>query len=80
MSDPIDPTKPIEPTRNDPSPEERVGDSRFLPVVIAAGVALIVLLIAAVVIIGSRGKKLVPQDKTAHPTSQVAVHRSATYA
>jgi len=65
-------TEPIEPTRNDPTPEERVGDSKFLPVIVAAGVALIVILIAAVVLIGSKGKHLVPQDKTAPSTSQVS--------
>jgi hypothetical protein len=80
MSDSIDPTKPIDPTRNDPSPEERVGDSRFLPVVIAAGVALVVLLIAAIVIIGGKGKKLVPQDKTPHPTSHVVMYQPTAVA
>jgi len=61
-------TEPIEPTRNDPTPEERVGDSRFLPVVVAAGVALLIILIAAVVLIGGKGDKLAP-EKT-RPTSQ----------
>jgi hypothetical protein len=71
-------TDPIEPTRNDPTPEERVGDSKFLPVVIAAGVALILILIAAVVLIGGKGDKIVPQDKS-HPTSQVvSMPRAAT--
>jgi hypothetical protein len=64
-------TDPIESTNNDPTPEERVGDSRFLPVVVAAGVALIVILIAALVLVGGKGKHLVPKDKTPHPTSQV---------
>jgi len=48
MANPIEPTKissvtaeeKIEPTRNDPTPEERKGDSRFLPVVIVAGIEL----------------------------------------
>ncbi len=62
--------EPIEPTRNDPTPEERVGDSRFLPVIIAAGVALLIILIAAVVLIGRKGNKMTPQDGP-HPTSQV---------
>jgi hypothetical protein len=71
-------TAPIDPTKNDPSPEERVGDSRFLPVIIAAAVALIIILIAAMVIVGGKGKKLIPQDKDSHPTSQVVIYRSTT--
>ncbi|HEY8997808.1 MAG TPA: hypothetical protein VIM60_07910 [Edaphobacter sp.] len=62
--------EPIEPTRNDPTPKERVGDSRFLPVIIAAGVALLIILIAAVVLIGHKGNKLAPQDDT-RSTSQL---------
>jgi hypothetical protein len=59
MADPMDPLRKyppsereedkIEPTRNDPTPEARTGDSRFLPVVILAAIALIVLLIAGIV-------------------------------
>lgn len=75
----VDPTPPIEPTRNDPTPEERVGDSRFLPVIIAAGVALIVILIAAVVLISGKGEDAVPQDKTPHPASEI-VYPHATRA
>ena len=63
-------TEPIEPTRNDPTPEERVGDSRFLPVIIAAGVALLIILIAAVVLIRGKGDKIAPQDNT-RPISQI---------
>lgn len=78
MSEPIktnkvDPTPPIEPTRNDPTPERRVGDARFLPVVIAAGVALVVILIAALLIIRGKNKEVVP-DKGPHPaTSQIVL-------
>jgi len=73
-------TEPIEPTRNDPSPEERVGDSRFLPVIIAAAVALIIILIAAVVLINGKGKKLIPQNNGAHPTSQAMTYCAPTTA
>ena len=81
MANPIEPTKTpsvpeeakIEPTRNDPTPEERKGDSRFLPVVILAGIALIVLLIAAVLLIKGRGTKIVPHDPDNHPTSSLIV-------
>jgi hypothetical protein len=78
MSEPIktnqvDPTPPIEPTRNDPTPERRVGDARFLPVVIAAGVAIVVILIAAVLILHGKNKEVVPA-KGPHPaTSQIAM-------
>ena len=78
MSEPIksnkvDPTPPIEPTRNDPTPERRVGDARFLPVVIAAGVVIVVILIAAVLILHGKNKEVVP-DKGPHPaTSQIVM-------
>jgi len=81
MANPIEPTKissvtaeeKIEPTRNDPTPEERKGDSRFLPVVIVAGIALIVLLIAAVLLIRGKGTKIVPHEPDSHPTSRVTI-------
>ncbi|MDE1177765.1 MAG: hypothetical protein PW789_14370 [Edaphobacter sp.] len=72
-------TEPIESTRNDPTPEERVGDSKFLPVIVAAGVALIVILLAAVIFVKSRGKEIVP-DKTTPPSSQVILQAPATRA
>lgn len=75
MNDSIDPTKPIDATRNDPTPEQRVGDSRFLFVVIAAGVALVVILIAAVILINGKKQKIVPKVDTAHPTSQVVMYQ-----
>lgn len=62
----------IEPTRNDPTPELRKGDSRFLPVVILAGIALIVLLIAGVLLIRTKGHKIVPAGQD-HPTSSLSV-------
>jgi len=61
----------IEPTRNDPTPEERKGDSRFLPVVIIAAIALIVILIASVVLIGGKGHKLVSDEQDNHPKSSL---------
>jgi hypothetical protein len=64
----------IEPTRNDPTPEARTGDSRFLPVVLLAAVALIVILIAAVVLVRGKGHKMVPQEPDNHPTSSLTVH------
>jgi cell division protein FtsN len=54
-----------------PDPEERKGDSSFLPVVVAAGVALIVILIAAILFIKSRQGKAIPTTHNAHPTSQI---------
>jgi hypothetical protein len=66
----------IERSRNDPTPHRRTGDARFLPVVIVSGIALILILIAAVVIINQRGKKMVPQDNTPHPTSSLSIPAS----
>jgi hypothetical protein len=45
------------------------GDSAFLPVVIAAGVALIVILVIAAFILKERGRKLLPKVADPHPTS-----------
>lgn len=79
MADPMDPLRKqssieerkIEPTRNDPTPEQRKGDSRFLPVVILAAVVLIVLLIGAVVLIKGKGHKIVPPEQPNRPTSSL---------
>jgi hypothetical protein len=81
MANPIEQTRTssspeaakIEPTRNDPTPELRKGDSRFLPVVVLAGIALIVLLIAGVLLVRSKGHKLVPAAKGDHPTSSLVL-------
>jgi cell division protein FtsN len=59
------------PTKPAPSDEPRKGDSAFLPVVIAAGVALLVILAIAAIVIHHRGKKLIPKSPDQHPTSQV---------
>ncbi|QHS51883.1 hypothetical protein [Edaphobacter sp. 12200R-103] len=81
MADPIDPLRKhapderkedkIESTRNDPTPQSRVGDSRFLPVVILAAIALIVLLIAGIVLVKRKGTKMVPHEQDNHPTSSI---------
>jgi len=81
MANPIDPTRrsaaseeeKIEPTRNDPTPEERKGDSRFLPVVILAVIALIIILIGAIVLIRGKGHKIVPQSQDNHPSSSLVM-------
>ena len=64
----------IQPTGNDPTPEERKGDSRFLPVVIAAAVALIVILVLAIFVIKGKGSKIVPSQPSNHPTSSLILH------
>lgn len=81
MADPMDPLRrqpestteerKIEPTLNDPTPHSRQGDSRFLPVVILAGIALIILLIAGVLLIKGKGRKMVPHEQNDHPTSRL---------
>jgi hypothetical protein len=81
MADPMDPLRrrpnsrteegKIEPTLSDPTPGARKGDARFLPVVILASIALIILLIAAVVLIKGKGHNMVPQQQDNHPTSSL---------
>lgn len=83
MADPMDPLRKhpqsssaeekIEPTRNDPTPEARTGDSRFLPVVILAAIALIVILIGAIVLVRGKGHKMIPQQQDNHPTSSLTI-------
>jgi hypothetical protein len=68
----------IEPTRNDPTPERRKGDSRFLPVVVLAGIALIVLLIAGILVIRSKGHKIVPAGQNQPTSSLVVPHLQIT--
>jgi hypothetical protein len=58
-------------SNNDPTPEERTGDSSFLPVVIAAGIALIIILVAALVFLKARQTKVIPKATDPHPTSQI---------
>jgi hypothetical protein len=57
------------PSNNDPFPRERKGDSSFLPVVIAAGVALLAILAIAVLILHNKGTKLTPKTPDPHHTS-----------
>jgi len=81
MADPMDPLRRqppsipeernIEPTLNDPTPHTRKGDSIFLPVVILAGIALIVLLILGVLLIKGKGRKMIPHEQNEHPTSRL---------
>ncbi|MBS1822385.1 MAG: hypothetical protein JST61_10485 [Acidobacteria bacterium] len=63
-----------------PPTEEHLGDAEFLPVVIAASVALVVILVAAIVVVAGTGKHLVPQDKTQHPVSQIVMSQPANMA
>jgi cell division protein FtsN len=59
-----------QPSRNDPTPEERKGDSRFLPVVIAAAIAVIVILVAALIFLKAKQTNAIPKANDTHPTSQ----------
>jgi hypothetical protein len=58
-------------SRNDPTPEERVGDSSIKPVVIGFIVTVLIVLVAAIVFVKSRQSKAIPVPHDAHPTSQV---------
>jgi hypothetical protein len=59
------------PSLSDPTPEGRKGDSSFLPVVIAAGIVLIVILVAALIFLKVRQTKVIPKANDPHPTSQI---------
>ncbi len=59
------------PTRSDPTPEERTGDSSIKPVVIGFIVTIAIILVAAVIFIKARQTKAVPKATDAHPTSQI---------
>jgi hypothetical protein len=58
-------------SRNDPTPEERKGDSSFLPVVIAAGIAIVIILVAALIFLKVRQTKAIPKANDPHTTSQI---------
>jgi hypothetical protein len=49
------------PTRSDPTPEKRKGDSNIQPVVIAFLVTILVILVAALIFIRIRQSKIVPK-------------------
>jgi hypothetical protein len=59
------------PSNNDPAPEDRKGDSSFLPVVIAFAISILVILIAAAVYIKIKQSKAIPAPHDPHPTSRL---------
>jgi hypothetical protein len=59
------------PTRSDPTPEERVGDSSIKPVVIAFVATILIILVAAIIFIKARQTKVVPKVTDQHPTTQI---------
>jgi hypothetical protein len=63
-------------SNNDPSPEERKGDSSFLPVVVAFAVALLVILAAVITFVKIRQNKAIPNPHTTHPTSRLVLPQS----
>jgi hypothetical protein len=85
MANPVDPTNPpgaseqkkIQRARNNQTHDEREGDSRFLPVVILAGIALIIILIGAIMLIRGKGNKIVPQSQNNHPYSSLVMRVTA---
>jgi hypothetical protein len=60
-----------QPSRSDPTPEERKGDASFLPVVVAFVVTIAIIMIAAIVFLKIRQTKAIPTPHEAHPTSQI---------
>ena len=73
MNIPFDLKKLTDSTRDGSFGENHTEDSEFLPVVIAASVALIVILIVAVAVVGGTGKDLIPQNRTLHTISQIVM-------
>jgi hypothetical protein len=61
--------KKIQRARNDQKHEESKVNSRFLPVVVLAGIALIIILIGTIVLIRGKGQKIIPQSRDNHPSS-----------
>jgi hypothetical protein len=68
MSDP-------KPTRSDPTPEKRKGDSNIQPVVVAFLVTILVILVAALIFIRIRQSKIVPKASDT-PISQYVQPRA----
>jgi Na+-transporting methylmalonyl-CoA/oxaloacetate decarboxylase gamma subunit len=66
------------PTRSDPTPEQRVGDSSIKPVVIAFVVTVLVVLVAAIIFIKARQTKVIPKATDPHPTTQMMQPPSQT--
>lgn len=58
--------KPKTPSEAD---QKRTGDANFPAVVLYAGIALALIMIAAVIFLHFRGKKVVPKIPDNHPTS-----------
>jgi Na+-transporting methylmalonyl-CoA/oxaloacetate decarboxylase gamma subunit len=59
------------PTRSDPTPQQRVGDSSIRPVVIGFVVTILIVLVAALIFIKARQNKVVPKANDSPPTSQI---------
>jgi Na+-transporting methylmalonyl-CoA/oxaloacetate decarboxylase gamma subunit len=58
-----------QPTRSDPTPEERVGDSSIKPVVIAFVVTILIILVAAIIFMKARQNKAIPTPHDSHPST-----------
>lgn len=69
-------TKP-EPSPNDPTSNARKEDASFLPVVIISGIAIVVILLAAIFLIKGKKEKVVGPKPNPHPTSLIIEHPSA---
>jgi hypothetical protein len=59
------------PTRSNPTPKQRVGDSSIKPVVIAFLVTILIILVAAIIFIKARQTKVIPRTHDARLTSQI---------
>ena len=62
------------------TPLEKKGLSQFGPVAVWAGIALIVILLAAILLLSREGKKMSPGNFNPHPNSQILLHPSETTA
>jgi hypothetical protein len=59
---------------------EKKGLSQFGPVIVWAGIALIVILLVAILLLSDEGKKLIPGNYNPQPNSQILLPPSETAA
>lgn len=59
---------------------EKKGLLQFSPVIVWAGIIMILLLLAAILLLSDEGKKLIPGNYNPRPNSQIILHPSETAA
>jgi hypothetical protein len=59
------------PSPSDPTPQRRIGDAPMKPVIIAAIVTILIILVGAIILIKTRQTKVVPKATAPHRTTQM---------